>query len=84
MTKREPQVTWPYMFISQSEVRKGEGIALHVVNADGDVSWEYNGKSLDTLNDFHLYPTNDGTLKAIITRYEGGYDTIIKEITVKE
>lgn len=84
MTKREPQVTWPYMFISQSEVRKGEGIALHVVNADGDVSWEYNGKSLDTLNDFHLYPTDDGTLKAIITRYEGGYDTIIKEITVKE
>lgn len=84
MTKREPQVTWPYMFISQSEVRKGEGIALHVVNADGDVSWEYNGKSLDTLNDFHLYPTIGGTLKAIITRYEGGYDTIIKEITVKE
>lgn len=84
MTKRQPQVTWPYIFISQSEISKGEGIVLHVVNAAGEVRWEYNGESIDQCKDFHLYPTAGGTLKAIVTGEDGSSDIIIKEITVKE
>lgn len=84
MTKRKPQVIWPYIYIPESEVKQGEGIALHVVNATGEVRWEYNGKSLDQCKDFHLYPTSGGTLKAIVTAEDGSSDIIVKEITVKE
>lgn len=84
MTKRVPAVSWPYIYMTDSVFKAGKGIALHVVNAEGEVTWEYDGRELDPAKDYHFYPQTDGILKAIVTRDDGSHDIIIKEIELTE
>jgi hypothetical protein len=84
MTKRVPAVSWPYIYMTDSVFKAGKGIALHVVNAEGEVTWEYDGRELDPAKDYHFYPQTDGILKAIVTREDGSHDIIIKEIELTE
>lgn len=78
MTKRSPAVSWPYIYAGSGWSAE-QGIALHVVNAEGTVSWEYNGKALDP-GCFIFHPSEDGILKAVVENRDGSHDTIIKEI----
>ena len=84
MTKRKPVVSWPYIYVTDSSLQKGDGMALHVVNAEGTVEWEYNGKELIPAKDFHFYPETDGILKAVVHKEDGSRDIIIKEIALTE
>jgi len=79
MTKRKPPVKWPYIYIG-GEIRQESGIALHVVNAGGDVRWEYNGKEISPDKGFYFYPSEDGILKASVENSDGSNDVIMKEI----
>lgn len=82
MTKKKPTVSWPYMYITDSQIPDGSGIALHVVNTEGEVTWEYNGTVITPESDFHYYPTEDGELKAIIENKDGSCDIITKQFTL--
>ena len=80
MTKRKPMVDWAYIYINNSEILEDSSIALHVVNADGQVSWKYNGEDISPADGHHFYPTEDGELQAVVEKLDGSCDIIIKQI----
>ena len=86
MTKRKPGIDWPYIYISNPTIKKGERIILHAVNSvdAAEISWTYNGAAINHEESHCLYPDKSGTLTVTITWRDGSTDTIIKSITVVE
>jgi M6 family metalloprotease-like protein len=86
MTKRNSAVTWPYLYISDYQITKGNGIPLHIVNSAeaAEVQWEYGGMAVSPEKDGHFYPTASGDLKATVIWEDGSKDIIIKRLEVVE
>ena len=84
MTKRKPSVDWPYFYISDAAVKVADGLILHIVNSvkAAEISWSYNGSAITPEKDFRFRPSQDGTLKAVISWPDGSSDTITKKLTV--
>jgi hypothetical protein len=87
LTKKTPSITWPYLFIHNTdEVTTSTGIIAHVVNSIGAVQtdWSLNGKSLNIGPDYMIYPGESGKLVCEITWDDGSTDMIVKQITINE
>jgi hypothetical protein len=86
MTKRKPSVDWPYIYISNPVVSRKTGLVLHTVNTEkaAEITWTYDGATINTGADHKFHPTGDGTLKAVITWTNGSCDIITKKLTVIE
>ena len=86
MTKRNSAVTWPYLYISDNLITKGNGLPLHIVNSAeaAEITWEYDGKTITPAKDYHFYPSSSGSLKAAVTWKDGSKDIIIKNLEVEE
>lgn len=84
ITKRQPAVTWPYMYVTDSQINADTGMALHIVNASdaADIEWYYDGAAVSPDKDHHFRPQKSGTLKAVITWKNGDTDTIVKTLNV--
>ena len=83
-TKRKPTVDWPYIYISDSQIRKEAGLPLHVVNASdaAEIVWSYDGTEFTPDADNYFRPASSGTLKVTLTWEDGSTDTIIKTLNV--
>ena len=86
MTKRNSAVTWPYLYISDNKITKGNGLPLHIVNSSeaAEITWEYDGKAVTPEKNHHFYPTAGGDLKATVIWKDGSKDIIIKKLEVEE
>ena len=86
MTKRNSAVTWPYLYISDNKITKGNGLPLHIVNSSeaAEITWEYDGKAVTPEKNYHFYPTAGGDLKATVIWKDGSKDIIIKKLEVEE
>lgn len=84
ITKRQPAVSWPYLYVTDSHIDASNGIALHIVNASDAVKieWYYDGQPVSPDKDHYFRPQRSGTLKAIIFWKDGGTDTIVKNLYV--
>lgn len=85
MTKRTPPVTWPYMFMTGSQVNAKEGFPLYIENAQkaAEIEWFYNGSRISADGDMLFHPEGNGTIKAVVRWEDGSCDTIMKEIVVQ-
>lgn len=83
-TKRKPTVDWPYIYITDSQIRQETGLPLHVVNVSeaAQIVWSYNDTVFKPAADHHFKPASSGTLKVTITWEDGGTDTIVKKLNV--
>jgi len=92
MTKRQPAVQWPYIYLSSvsrnddGTFAKGAKLPLVIYNAAeaAEISWEYNGKPINRQGDGYYSVMESGILKAHVIWDDGAEDTIIKEIIVTE
>lgn len=83
-TKRKPTVDWPYIYITDSQIRQDTGLPLHVVNASkaAQIVWSYDGTEFTPDPDHYFRPDSDGMLKVTITWEDGNTDTIVKKLNV--
>ena len=85
MTKRTPNITWPYIVINNSQINAKDGFPLYIENAQEaeEIEWFYNGNRIYTDGNLLFHPSCNGTIKAVIRWKDGSCDTIIKEIAVQ-
>lgn len=92
MTKRDPPVTWPYIYFNNQErnddgsFMSGSRIPLRIYNASSaaEISWYFDGAEISHEGDGYYTLTRGGELKAIVRWEDGSSDTIVKNIKISE
>ncbi len=90
MTKKEPAVGWPYIYMggvvtnADGTLPFGGKLPLRVHNAGGaaEITWTFNGKTVEAGGDGYFTVENGGILKAHIQWEDGSEDIIEKEIII--
>lgn len=90
MTKRMPDVTWPYIYMGSTErcqdgtIPYGARFPLRVYNASDAVGikWTFNGTVISTEGDGYWTMKESGTLQAVIEWSDGRREILEKEITI--
>lgn len=91
LTKRAPQVTWPYIYLnsvsreSDGSFMAGTRIPMRLYNASKaeQVEWYMDDKPIIHEGDWYYTLTESGTLKAVVRWEDGSVDIITKEVVVK-
>ena len=91
MTKKNPAVEWPFIYMSNvsktdnGRIPSGAKLPLRIGNASdaASISWTFNGSPVTVGPDGYYTVTGNGTLKAEITFHDGSETVIIKEIATE-
>ena len=91
MTKKNPAVDWPFIFMNNvgktesGRIAKGARLPLRLGNASdaASISWTFNGSPVTAGGDGYFKVSENGTLKAEIIFPDGSETVIIKEIVTE-
>jgi hypothetical protein len=91
MTKKNPAVDWPLIFMNNvgktesGRIAKGARLPLRLGNASdaAAISWTFNGSPVTAGGDGYFKVSENGTLKAEIIFPDGSETVIIKEIVTE-
>ena len=91
MTKKNPAVEWPFIYMNNvgktesGRIAKGARLPLRLGNASdaASISWTFNGSPITVGSDGYYTVTGNGTLKAEIIFQDGSETVIIKEIVTE-
>ena len=91
MTKKNPAVEWPFIYMSNvsktdnGRIPSGAKLPLRIGNASdaASISWTFNGSPVAVGPDGYYTVTGNGTLKAEIIFHDGSETVIIKEIATE-
>ena len=91
MTKKNPAVDWPFIFMNNvgktesGRIAKGARLPLRLGNASdaASISWTFNGSPVTAGGDGYFKVSENGTLKAEIIFPDGAETVIIKEIVTE-
>lgn len=88
MTKRMPDVDWPYIYLGSMErdsnghFLEGGRFPMRVYNAAdaAEIRWTFNGEKITPEGDGYWTLKGNGTLQALIIWEDGRRETVTKEI----
>ena len=91
MTKRHPQVSWPFIYLngvdrnSDGSFAAGTRVPLHLYNVSDAVAvqWYMNDRLIDHEGDLYYTINESGILKVVVIWDDGSQDIITKEIVVQ-